>query len=124
MTSAQTAAMPDECELLQRTAGPPDAYGVPTISYGVVATTVCGLEHSQIKQSASGEAGGETRLDTQVSTELHQLRLPLGTAVTNVDRIRLTKRFGVAIAPVLYEVIGNPQRGPSGLLARIQNVKE
>jgi hypothetical protein len=127
MTAVQTAAMPDECELLQMITGAPDAYGVPTISYTLLATTRCGMEHSQVKESASSEAGGQTRhgtQGTQVPAEMRQLRLPLGTPVTNVDRIRLTKRFGAAITPVLYEVIGNPQQGPSGLLVHVQNVKE
>jgi hypothetical protein len=125
MRALQTAAMQDECELLQQINGEPDAYGVPTISYRVVATTACGLSHSQTGSKAGfDEAGGRGRLDTQVATEDLELRLPKGTVIRNIDRVRITKRFGQPVTPATYEIIGTPQTGPSGLLARVQNVKE
>lgn len=124
MAGVQTSAMPDECEVLRRTTGAADAYGMPAVTYSVVATAPCGLEHSQIRADASNEAGGRERLGTQVATEVKLLRMPSGTDVRSTDRVRITKRFGQPVTPLTYEVVGVPQAGPSGLLARIQKVTE
>jgi hypothetical protein len=124
MSDVQTSAMMDQCELLRRADGAADAYGLPAVTYAVIATSVCGLEHSQIKVNTSSEGGGTERLGTQVPTELRLLRLPKDAEVAHVDRIRLTKRLGFSITPVLYEIVGTPQLGPSGLLATVQKVTE
>lgn len=120
MQCTQVAAMVDVCELLQRTDGTPDAYGMPTPAYTVVDTVACGLSHSQ----TNSEAGGSERRGTQVPIEIRRLRLPADTQVSNIDRVRLAKRFGFSIEPVLYEIVGDPQRGPSGLLVQVRKVTE
>jgi hypothetical protein len=124
MAEVQASAMMDACELLRRSEGAPDAYGLPSVTYTVIATSACGLEHSQIKAGASSESGGTERLGTQVPTEMRLLRLPKDAEVAHVDRIRLTKRLGFSITPVVYEIVGTPQLGPSGLLATVQKVTE
>jgi hypothetical protein len=120
MQAAQEASMPDECQLLRRTDGAVDAYGVPAPAYAVAATVKCGLSHSQV----NSEAGGRERRGTQVPIEIRRLRLPADTSVSNIDRVSITRRFGASITPVLYEIVGDPQRGPSGLLVQIQKVTE
>lgn len=124
MQVVQAGTLMDQCELLRRADGVADAYGIPTPSYTVVATVACGLEHSSIKVDTSNEAGGSERLGTQAPTEDRLLRLPRDTEVSNVDRVRITRRFGEKAAPVIYEIVGTPQLGPSGLLVRVQRVTE
>jgi len=44
------------------------------------------------------------------------VRLPLGTAVDRRDRVTVTHRFGAALAvPLVFDVVQEPRRGPSGL---------
>jgi hypothetical protein len=50
------------------------------------------------------------------------LRLPLGTAVDAADRIEIVQRFGVAHAGEMYEVVGDPRQGPSGLVCSLAAV--
>lgn len=105
MQATQVAAMQDRAVLEVRSAGTSD-YGYGH-SYQDGATTVCGLHMSPSREVM--EAG-------QVAMPDARLRLPLGTALANVDRVRVTHRFGVALAtPLVYDVIGLPERGPSGL---------
>ena len=120
MAATQAAGMLDECELLQRADGAADAYGIPQPTYTVVERTPCGLSHSQV----GAEVSGSGRRDTQVPIDLRRLRLPVTAQIDHVDRIRMTRRFGFAITPVLYEVVGDPQRGPSGLLLQVRMVTD
>lgn len=120
MQTVQEAAMLDRCELMQRSEGAIDAYGLPAPAYTVTDYLTCGLSHSQTNR----EAGGRERRGTQVPVEIRRLRLPAETVLSNVDRVRVTHRFGAPITPVLYEIVGDPQRGPSGLVVELQKVTE
>lgn len=123
MQAVQQGAMMDECELLTRSTDATDPYGYPAEMFTVTATLQCGLSHSQTNDEAMLEfAGG-----TQAPMEIRQLRLAVDTSsvsdrLSNLDRIRITRRFGTAVTPVTYEIVGDPQRGPSGLLLRLQKV--
>ena len=51
------------------------------------------------------------------------VRLPITTAVGMQDRFRVTKRFGETLStPLVFDIVGPIQRGPSGvrLLLRIR----
>jgi len=44
------------------------------------------------------------------------IRLPLGTTIDVRDRIKVTERFGETLdTPLVYEIIGPVQQGPSGI---------
>ena len=75
-------------------------------------------------------------LDMRPGSERHQtdktvvnydatIRIPLTTTPDPRDRLKVTKRHGEALgAPLVYNIIGPVQRGPSGnrlLLKRIEN---
>ena len=115
----QAATMFDTCELLTYGAGTVDAYGKPAVSYTSAGTSACGVEHA----NAIGEGGrpSEALGKTEVPRMTRQLRLPLTADVNHLARVRVTHRYGVAlVTPELYEVVGLPQRGPSGFVAEIR----
>lgn len=105
LQATQVSSMQDVCILESRSAGT-SAYGY-SHGYADGVTTVCGLHMSPSREVM--EAG-------QVALPDARLRLPIATVVANVDRVRVTHRYGAALAaPLTYEVIGLPERGPSGL---------
>ena len=113
------SSMNDTCELLAHGTGAVDAYGKPVSTYAVIGTSACGVEHA----NAIGEGGrpSEALGKTEVPRMTRQLRLPLTADVNHLARVRVTHRHGVAVvAPELYEVVGLPQRGPSGFVAEIR----
>ena len=51
------------------------------------------------------------------------IRIPIGTSVTGVQRVRVTKRHGETLSPAEdYAVIGSPRRGAVGLQLAVQRV--
>jgi hypothetical protein len=120
MQATQETAMMDRCTILSFTAGAADERGLPTVTYVAAATNVpCGLQHSRQNDEAMGETGAGTQVPMFDGT----LRLPISTVIKATDRVSITHRFGVALAAAeLYELVGNPRRGPSGLLGRVKRV--
>lgn len=113
MQGVQEGAMQDTCIILQYAAGSGDyGYGQPTYTTG--ATVACGLNHK----------AREVMQDTQVVLTDAVLRLPIDTAVDNLDRVKVTKRYGMAITPETYEILGQPDRGPSGLVLNLRRVSD
>lgn len=113
--ATQESAMMDTCRVLVFTAGTSNAYGQPAITYVAGAAIVCGWKPNTKEMMA----------DTQVPTWDGRLRMPIATAVGNKDRIRLTHRYGVALSPTQdYEIVGNPERGPSGLVLKLKSVTD
>ena len=118
MQAANVAAMWDTCYRLVYAAGTPDAYGQPTpATYTAAATAlVCGLDQ---------QASTELLPGTQVPLFDARLRLPVATTITHLDRIKVTKRYGASLAAALYyTIIGEPRRGPSGLLLDLNTVTD
>jgi hypothetical protein len=118
LQATQEAAMPDECMLLRRVETGTDAYGMPEVEWVASPPYPCGL---------ADRASREVLAGTQVPLYDARLRLPLALdgAIDEADRVRITKRFGQALAsPAEYEFIGLPRRGPSGLVADLRKVAE
>ena len=95
----------------------PDAYGIPTPTYQAAdGSVICGLNEN-VRQEV--QSRGEVVMVDAV------LRLPVGTAVDSRDRITITHRFGVelTVKPV-YNIIGSPRTGASGLLLNLALVTE
>lgn len=76
----------------------------------------CGVEMTGGVERYKGQF---TDLDIDVT-----LRLPINTTITIVDKVTIYKRYGVAVTPVQYSVIGNPRRGPSGLQVNLKQVSQ
>lgn len=113
MQTAQEDGMMDECELLIRTERSQDEYGMPVVQWVSGSVCACGLENRRSDETLNAEAD---LFDAQ-------LRLPLDTDLSRVDRLRVTRRFGVLLDQAEeYELVGETQRGPSGLLVNARRV--
>ena len=111
MQATQDSAMQDTCVLLAHTPGAADNYGMPEEAFTIRVVIPCGLDPTPSREMLNAQAH---QYDAQV-------RLPIGVTINPVDRVRITHRFGVALAQsVLYEVIGQAQRGPSGLVLNLR----
>lgn len=115
MQVTQQAHMMDTCRLLTFGTGPVDEYGVTRPLYTEGGDLACGFYFGSGRRA---EATG-----SQVPLSDAVLRLPLGTAIKQTDRVRLIARFGIALTiPENFEVVGQPMQGPSGLTVRINRV--
>lgn len=113
MQTAQEEAMQDYCELLIRTERAVDEYGMPVEQWITGAALYCGLENTR---SAEWRNAEPPDFDAR-------LRLPIDTDITNVDRVRITERFGVMLdEPLLFALTGKTRRGPSGLVVELKVV--
>ena len=119
MQATQESAMQDECQLWSYTEGSLDDYGRSSSDpYSLLTTTPCGY-----KPDNKGEAMGKG----QVVLTAGELRLPVSIedSLTQTARIKLTKRFGVALTtPLTFNIVGNPERGPSGLVLKLERVTD
>ena len=116
MQDTQESAMQDECQILSYAQAGKDGWNRPLSDYPISDTVSCGFDATANKEVMDG---------TEVAITDARLRLPLGTALDNRDRILITHRFGSSLAeqPV-YEIIGKPQRGPSGLVLNLTLVTD
>lgn len=115
LEGAQEAHMMDICTIGVYHAVP-DSYGIPTPTYTASSPVICGLdENARLEVQSRGEV---VMVDAV-------LRLPIGTVVDSRDRITITHRFGseLTVKPV-YNIIGAPRRGASGLLLNLAIVTE
>lgn len=106
--------MADSVVPVYRVAGAPDKYNRPTVSWVEGAASPAGFQPNG-RRDVMGLG--------QVPTADARLRLPLSLEVSNLDRVKLVARFGVALpAPVLYEVDGTPDRGAAFWLLSLRKV--
>lgn len=116
MQGAQESAMQDTCIVYTYAAGATNALGHAAAGYTAQTAQPCGY-----KPNATREAndGGEVALVDAV------LRLAIDATIGEHDRVKVTKRFGVTLTDQpLYEVVGIPARGPSGLVVNLQRVTD
>ena len=120
MRAAQESGMMDRGQVFTYAAGALDDYGnpsAPTYTAGIVLA--CGLDNL----AGRGSSSREVMAGTAVVMLDARLRLPIGTAIKSADRVRITSRFGEALAEtVTYDVIGDPMQGPSGLQVNLKAV--
>jgi hypothetical protein len=119
MQTTQESAMMDTCIILRCTDGCADEYGMPITAWVEGAAIVCGYDGR--RHVEAGIPAGTPA--TQVALTDGRVRLPIETDISNLDRIELTHRFGVLLPePALFEISGDPRRGPSGLLVDVRRV--
>lgn len=87
--------------------------GVP--SYGT--EVACGIEMLSGGSRTEWRSGALTIVSADA-----RLRLPHGTAVTVTSVVKVTKRQGVAITPIVYEVTGEPAIGATGIVCYLRKV--
>ena len=114
MQATQTSAMFDTC-VIQAYSAAQDAYGAMIASY------TDGSEISVGFDPTGGREGKRTDMTTLPIDAT--VRLPFGTSVNAKDRIKITKRFGTALSTALvFDVVGFPQTGPSGIVLDLESV--
>jgi len=116
MRADQAQSLWDTCRVLAYTPGTTDEYGMPEPASYVRGDAIsCGLDMTGRRMQSEGMGS------TQVSLADAVLRLALDTTLDNRDRIEITDRFGEALGtPLVYEVVGEPERGPSGLVVLLK----
>jgi len=114
MRLTQNSAMLDTCVLMIYAEASRDEYNKPTYAYTDGKTVPCGLSFRTTERM--GQA--------QVAAGDAVLRLPIGTEITRLDRLKVTKRHGEPITPITFDIIGEPQRGPSGLVLTLLKVTD
>lgn len=118
MRLAHTDRLQDSCYLQALTATP-DGYGDPVRSWANTGSEIpCGLE---MRATLSSNSELRETDKTVVSTEAI-LRLPVGTVVTETQRVNVTKRHGESITAIVFNIISPIQRGPSGIILFLQKV--
>ena len=117
MRACQTSFMADACQIgtIARTQSATGELIEAAAVYGV--ETACGLE------MLGGLQRNEFRTqDGSVVYADAKLRLPHGTSVAVRDVVKITKRQAVAITPIVYEVMGLPIVGVSGVVCSLRQV--
>lgn len=114
LQATQDGAMMDTCVILTWVEGAIDEYGKPAEVYEPSELpTICGFDATARKEVMDG---------AQVAITDAQMRLPIGTAISHLDRVQVTHRNGVAITAQTFALIGMPRRGTSGLLLNLRSV--
>ena len=114
MRGVQNAHMMDECVILAYSSVP-DGYNLTTDTWTAGSPIACGVRHDGRREAMD---------DAEVVIADATIRLPIGTTIDRLDRLRVTKRHGVAIEPVTYAIIGIPKRGATGLRITAREVTE
>ena len=117
MRGTQDGAMQDQCVIQRYVAAQADDYGLGgQPSYSADAPIACGFKPASVHEIMDS---------TQVAVKAAELRLPIDTVIDNRDRIQITERFGeTLLSPDVYRIIGQPKRGPSGLVLQLDTVTE
>lgn len=116
MQWAQNAHMMDVCVIYAHGEGSQDAYGNPIVTWSAGSALACGVKFSNER-----DAVDETRWPMWDA----QMRLPIATSVDSRDLVVLTLRHNAAdVTDEVYRPIGNPRRGPSGLVLDLERVTD
>ncbi len=111
MRAAQADHFNDRCLRLTWVADGTDELNLPIEDWTAAEVLSCGFSSSRQR---------EVMVGTEVVLSNGQLRLPIGTPVDHRDRFRITHRHGSAVAELdavnVYEVLGAPNLGPSGVV--------
>lgn len=116
MQNTQSEAMQDSCVVYLYTEGSANALGHATPVYTSTTEQYCGYKPNTTR---------EANEDGQVVLVDAVLRLAIDATISSTSRVKITKRFGATLSPQpLYHVIGDPARGPSGLVVNLQRVTD
>ncbi len=109
-----TDTMLDRCQVLSHNPDGRDAHNRPQYTYTPGQETPCGVKPAVNREV---EAAGKVVLVDYV------IRLPHGTAVSRLDRIRLTKLFGAPdFPPVECEIVGEVQYGATAVVINLKTI--
>lgn len=115
MQATQTESLNDRCQHIQRQVAV-NEYGQPDETWTLGPSYWCGFAPIS-KDEAMGEA--EVPLVDAV------LRVPLIVIFPPTDRVKITHRHSAAVdSPETFEIFGQPERGPSGLVYYLKRVTD
>lgn len=110
----QESLLQDTCNIYTY-ASTQNSYGEPTVTYTVASGIPCGLNMTN---------GIETYRGSVIKTETDAvIRLPMNTNISVLDKVEITKRFGVTITGLMFEVSEQPRRGVSGIQIRLKRTE-
>jgi len=114
MRDAQTGHMMDTC-YIQALTQTTNTFGEVVNSWADSGSAVdCGLD-----MKPGSEVRGTNKTVVQYDATL---RLAITTTIDETQRIRVTKRFGESITPIIYDIVSPIQRGPSGIRLLLNKV--
>jgi head-tail adaptor len=115
MKAIQTAHMQDTC-VIQTCTQTYDADGQAIKSFADGSAIECGLN-----MSAGSERFGSDNTIVQYDAVL---RLAITRTPTEIDRIKITKRFEETLGtPLVYEIVSPIQRGVSGIRILLRRIE-
>ena len=115
MRSCQDAHMMDTCKL-QTCTQTADTYNQLVETFADGADLVCGLD---MRPGSERHTADKTVINYDAT-----VRLPIASAPTPKDRVKVTKRFGEALGVALvYNIVGPIQRGPSGVRLMLKKIE-
>lgn len=114
MQETQEAAMFDTC-VPMKYSEVLDSIGHPTPTWTDGDLQPCGLDMTGGRE----QRGSQRNLVTWDA----RLRLPIGSDLGLKDRVRIVLRFGRPCTPIVYEVDGPAEQGPSGLVVPLKKVE-
>jgi len=111
MRAAQADHMNDTC-VIRVYGSTTDENNMPKPAYTAGAPMACGFR---------ARTPREVLQRAEVAMSDGDVRLPVGTTLDRRSRIRITHRHGQALSPAQdYEIVGEPLRGPSGLVVLLK----
>lgn len=115
MRDTQADHMNDTC-VIRAYGSTTDEFNMPKPKYTAGTPMTCGFR---------ARSPREVLQRAQIATSDGDVRLPVGTLLDRRSRIRITHRHGQALNPVEdYEIIGEPLRGPSGLVVVVRRATD
>lgn len=112
--SENVSLMHDTCVVQTYTVGTADGHGQPAITYVDGSAIVCGFKFNTPRMIQGAP-------DVPIRISEATVRLPLGTTIAAGDRIKITKRQGVALSTALvFEIIGHSRQGLGCLIVDLE----
>jgi hypothetical protein len=108
LRNTQESSLSDECTIWISSGSSPDqdSYGQSLFVFSSGSGIACGYEVA---------GGSEIKSESYLRTNYDAIiRLAYGQPIAEKDRIEITKRDGVAVTPVLYEIVAPPKVGRTG----------
>lgn len=125
MRGVQEARMQDKCKIGARVNGL-DAYGKPSAVITWGSEIACGLDMREgfFKRGPIGEGVSKSGAGLELVNYDARLRVAHDTIVKAGDQVKITERFCSDITPEeIYEVMGPPETGPSGMRLILKKVE-
>jgi hypothetical protein len=117
LRTCQTAFMADSCQVGTITKTQSATGDMVDGDPAYAAEVVCGLGQVSGFERSEYRNGAMTIVKADA-----KIRLPYGTVIGATNVVKVTKRQGTAITPIVYEVMGEPAVGATGIVCYLRKV--